>query len=364
MSAKRSHGQGSKVRKRKDGRYTANIMYAGRRYYVYARTATEARAKLGELRKAHDAGEPLARSRVTVDEHLTSWLDGIAPTVAPQTHERYETLARRQLRPTLGAIRLAELQPSDIRRLYARLAETLAPQTVANAAEVLSAALNQAVRDGLVPRNVARGVALPRKGDASRPTLDGAAAVKLLQAAEGDPYAPVYALLLGSGLRIGEALALRWQDVDLEMGRLHVRGHLVRTAGKWRREPSTKTHRERSVMLTPLARAAIESTERTGALLFDRDGDVESPDRVRYRFRRVVAAAGLAGLRPHDLRHSVSTLLGAAGVNPRAVADLLGHKHVTMTLERYTHGEGLAVQAAERLGRLLPAGLGQDEAAG
>jgi len=217
----RRYAVGSVYRRASDGRWVGAVRVAGKRRLVYGETRKEAQALLDDLRAAARQGMVPADSRLTVGRYLASWLETKRSTVRPSTWESYEGHVRLHL-AMLASVPLAHLLPTDVRNLVKnRQAEGCAPRTVAYTLMVLRMAIKQAVRDGLVPRNVALFVDAPRADRVEIRVLTTIEAHRLL--ALDTPSVPLWTLMIGTGLRLGESLGLRWSDVDLTIGSITVR---------------------------------------------------------------------------------------------------------------------------------------------
>jgi integrase len=217
----------------------------------------------------------------------------------------------------------------------------------------LHKALKAAVSDGLIPRNVAAGLKLPKLSREEIDPLNREEARRLLEAAKGERLEALYMLALNTGMRLGELLALNWDDVDLEGEVLRVRRTLTR-AGKvyTTGEPKTRNSR-RVIRLTGAAVEALRghlprqleemgrmgSLYQPGGLVFATEvGTIVNPSNVRNRsLKPLLKKAGLRPVRFHDLRHTCATLLLLKNVNPKIVSELLGHASVSITLDVYSH---------------------------
>ena len=313
-------------------------------------------------------------------EYLTDWLEtSVKPRVRERTCSDYKSLADRYLRPPLGHRKLAQITAPEIQAVYAAMqARGLSPRTVRYAHSVIHSALEQAVKWRLLARNPAKLVDLPRTERREMRSLTAEEASHLLATARGTRWEALWTLLLTSGLRPGEALALRWSDLDGD--RLRVQRTLVwRPGGAWQLvEPKTPKAR-RVVSLPASARRALnvhrtkqlEERLKVGAdwealdLVFcsKRGRPLEYRLLVQRIFKPLVRQAGLPDLRPYDLRHSCATLLLAAGENVKVVSERLGHASASLTLDIYSHVlPDMQQRAAERLEDLLfypDNGLGQ-----
>jgi integrase len=235
---------------------------------------------------------------------------------------------------------------------------------------VLRACLNKALKLGKLALNPATLVELPRRPRLERPFLTPAQALRLLDVAESQDnrFYPLFAVLLLTGIRPGEALGLRWEDVDGSS--LRVRRALVWIAGRKPFLDETKTRRCRTVALGERAVKALEKQRRVqvelrlllGAAYEDHNlifasetGAPLSAQNVSSRyFKPLLQAAGLPDVRLYDLRHSHATLLLAAGEHPKVVQERLGHSTITLTLDTYSHVvPGMQERAVQRLESLL-----------
>lgn len=248
-----SRGDGS-VYRRADGKWVgAFVLPNGRRRYLYAKTQRDVREKLRRLRIRVEQGRPVEDDRRTVGEYLQWWIQELrrSETVRYSTWQSYETKVRLHLIPTLGRHRLGKLRPIHVQEMMStKRQEGLSPRSVQYLHAVLHRALEQARKWELVDRNVAGLVDPPRVPKRQARALTVEEARRLLDAVEGDRYEAFYRVALMLGLRRGEALALRWEDVDLEAGTLRVCGTLRRVEGRWERE-GTKTHSSQKTLPLP-----------------------------------------------------------------------------------------------------------------
>ncbi len=274
-------------------------------------------------------------------------------SVKPSTYESYERVIRCHLKPGLGRRKLKALAPDHVQALYGRkLDGGLAPGTVRLIHAVLSRALDQAVRWGTLPRNVCKATTPPSPNSEEIRPLDAESAKRLLEAACGDRLEALYVLAVTAGLRIGELLGLKWEDLDGEAGVLRVR----RTLSQAKTGPTftaPKNGKGRSIRLTRRAVEALKAHKaaqnaerlRVGDLWQDNGlvfctGGGKPLDFHNLRassFRALLKRAGLPHMRFHDLRHTCATLLLSRGHHPKLVQELLGHASVALTLDRYSH---------------------------
>lgn len=392
--AKNANGEGSIYKRMRDGkvvRYEGAISYAGddgrtKRHTVYGRTRQDVRDRLKEARERLDAGAPVRDATRTVGDWLAQWR---ATTLAASdrkesTRELYARLCRCHLEPTpFGAIRLDKLRPSDVESLILALRARTKPRKRAPGADgndaeplpvrafsdssvrqvytVLRAGLDGAVRDGLLARNPAALVKRPGVERREAKHLGADAVALVLKAAESSRYHTALVLIAATGLRKGEALALRWDRVDLDAGTLRVAATLGRISDRLViSEPKTDRAR-RTVPLSPAVMAllgrhkATQAAEKrragnqwrdSGLVITTEFGGPVDP-RSFLRVTEVAAkAAGVEGVGVHTLRHSAAVAWLESGVHIKAVADLLGHSSIAITGDVYGHTSDDTARAA------------------
>ena len=294
------------------------------RRYVSGHSRVEVGRRLRDaMAELHrDAG---AADSPTLAWWAARWLDTVAHRVRPATLRSYRQIVRNHILPALGSWPLADLRPGDVERWTGSLAgRGLRPSTVALCRRVLAACLADAERDDRAARNVARLARAPKvAGTTRRRTLTTAEARALLDLARDDADAGLLVTLaLGTGARVGELLALDWSDADLATGEVRIHGSRSR-AGVG---PTKSARGTRVVKLPAFALAALRAeTRRSGPIIANAVGGPLIPERAGERWRVLRARAGLDGLRFHDLRGSFATLALAAGIPPKALADVLGH---------------------------------------
>jgi integrase len=278
--------------------------------------------------------------------------------VRPRTFDAYELCSRR-IERALGLVPVARLTPQLLQRTYSgMLARGLSPRTVLQTHAVLHRALKQARHWGLTATVPTDLVAVPRAPHHEMRALSAAQLEVLFQSSRDTRWHPLWVLLGTTGLRIGEALGLKWSDIDLVAGRLQVKRALQRQRGRGLVfvEPKSHTSR-RMVWLSHPAIVALQAHRRRteGELVFpNRDGKPQESGSVTAALKVALVRAGLPLIRVHDLRHSTATILMEAGVHPKLVQDLLGHSTVALTLNTYSHvTPGLSNEAARTMNRLF-----------
>lgn len=355
MAKRRGHNEGS-IRQRTDGTWEARIsLPAGKRKSFYGKTRTEVHAKLRAAQRDFDAGIDHASGKLTVREFLEKWLSAsVKPSVKVRTYEGYESIVRVRVFPHLGRKSLVRVNPLDLQSLYTALAESgLSARSVQHTHRVLHLAFTQAMRWNMLTRNPCDGVTPPQAPRPELRVLNQEQVTALLDATREHPVSALYVLAVTTGMRIGELLGLKWQDIDLDAGKLVVQRALQRQneAGLVFVEPKT-TRSRRTIMLSQRAVAAVRRHKArqnelrllTGSEWQDHDliftnstGGAPDPGWQRQIFQEELAKAGLPRLRFHDLRHTAATMLLSQGVHPKVVSEMLGHASITLTLDTYSH---------------------------
>ena len=342
-------------------------------------TKREAEAALVQLLHQRDSGVDRPPGRILLGEYLEKWLQDFAEHhLAPATRKRYAELLRVHVIPSLGSIPLAKLRPLHIHECYAQvLAKGRSARTALHVPRVLREALQHGLRLQLLARNPADAVEPPRPERYQAPMLAPEEVVRLLDTAEETTHGSLVHTALATGLRLGELLGLRWEDVDLQAGVLHIRQSLQRLGGHQGTFRQPKTHRSARPVSIPVATverlkrhrvrkaeeflAAGASRQDSGLVFTDALGLPVHHEAWRRSWRRIVERSGLAPLRFHDLRHVHASLLLQQGVHPKIVSERLGHSGIGITMDIYSHVlPGLQSQAIEGLGQLLSGSAGRN----
>ena len=326
-------------------------------------TRRQAQAAMSKLLVAVEEKSYVAPTKLSLREYLSKeWLPAIEATIRPSTFRGYKQHVECHICPHIGSVQLQKLCGSQINALYAKLALSgkkdgksgLCPLTIRHVHACLHRALRDAVRWERITRSPADAADPPRvSGDGTRElkTWSAEQLKAFLAAARDDPLFALWHTLAMTGMRRGEALGLRWEDVDLENGRLSVRRALIPN-GKTVVVSEPKTARgRRSVALDPetievlKAQAARQLDDRatsktwteTGLVFTKQNGEAGHPEVVSRFFRAAVKAAKLPEIRLHDLRHTHATLALRAGIHPKVVSERLGHATIAITLDTYSH---------------------------
>jgi integrase len=355
---KRANGEGS-VYQMKDGRWVG-AMYADtntggrKRVVVYGRARAEAKQKLDKLATELNSGVVVSVENWDVKAYLEHWLETVVrPNRAPKTYQGYELAVRRHIAPQIGKKKLRALTVRDVRLLCQRLeAGGLKRRGVQFVHAVLRAGLQNAVRDELLGRNVAKLVQLPAPVYEVGHGLTPEQARTLLAAARSDRLSTLYVLAVYLGLRRAELLGLQWEHVDLDEEALQVVHTLQRVGGRLQLlPPKTRTSR-RTVPLPPpvvdalRAHKVAQGKERlaagsrwvdSGMVFTTTIGTPIEPDNLSRSWYRVRKVLDEPLPRFHDLRHTCVTLLLTEGVAPHIVQQIVGHSGIDVTMTIYAH---------------------------
>lgn len=358
---RRGPGEGT-IYQRPDGRWTTQVSAGYKangkrnRPQLYGDTYEEVRDKRTKLlRRVAEEGAPDPdKERQKLGEYLSWWFSEEAtPNMSPASLRQYSIILRRHLIPELGLKVLRKLQPEDvIHYINTKRAQGLSPATLRQHYGLLRRALRVAYRYGRIPNNPMDRTSAPRLRSVERRTLDVQEARAFLDAVKDERLAALYITALALGLRRGEALGLRWADVDFEKRELHIRTTLQMVDGR----PSllgTKTDKSRRTVIMPLVAIAALRAHRkqqladrivagakwqdSGMVFSDPVGAALRPEYVSLGFAKFLRRKGLPHMRLHDLRHSAASLMLAGGVDLKMVSETLGHASINITADLYIH---------------------------
>ncbi len=373
--SKRGQNEGS-IFQRKDGRWAAQLNLGWQngkrvRKFFYGATRKQVQEQLTKALSDLQKGLPVVGDKQTVAGHLAWWLEEVVRrTNRPSTYRSYEQLVRVHIEPAIGNVGLSKLTPQQVRAfLNAKQDSGLSSRTVQYLHAVLRKALNVALKDQQIVRNVASLVDPPRLAAKEVQPLTPDEARRFLAAIQGDKFEALLTVAVSLGLRQGEALALRWDDVNLEVGKLRIRYALQRFKPRGEQrleihlvEPKTKksrriidlpevtlralvAHRLRQEQDRLLAgsrwtapQVVCEGRKETGdSFVFTTSIGTPLEGRaVTKRFQRLLKESNITRHRFHDLRHTAATLLAVQGVHPKAIQSVLGWDQVAM-VDRYAH---------------------------
>ena len=323
-------------------------------------TKKDAQQALRDALHEREHGDYVAPVDLTVGDYLTDkWLPSLgSENLSPNTVHAYKLHVKR-INAHIGRIPLQKLNRSDVSVMAAKLASeksvrgsVLSPASRRAILVVLHHALGDAVAGGLLRTNPAHGVPRPTVRAPELHTWSRDELATFLQATKEDRLSPLWRLLAMTGLRRGEALGLRWSDVDLAAGRLSIQRQRVTTDYEVMERPSTKTGKNRSVAIDAATVSALrqqsarqlddadewgDAWASEGHVFTRENGEPWHPDRITDLFGQAVKAAGVPHIRLHDLRHGWATLALGAGIHPKVVQERLGHANIAMTMDRYSH---------------------------
>ena len=379
MARRRANGEGN-IRKRKDGRwegrYTAGYdLNTGKRIVKNVLGKTQAEAK-GKLKAAMEQAQQVDMIR-TDDYTMASWLRTwyelySKPNVRPSTAEYYRRSIEQHVVPRIGNIKLNRLTSRDIQKLYRDLRESgrlrevqksknpgLSNATVRGIHMMLHNALDRAVKERLILRNPTEDCIIPKLVKQEMKILHPEDMGAYLQAADKRGILPMFYLELVSGLRKGELVALRWDDLDTASRTISVsKQAAVRNSKIMISRPKTETSVRRISIPQEAVDLLIQEHEKhpDNPYMFPspKTGEMYHPDSVVNLHKKILKDAGLEHIRFHDLRHTFATMALQNGVDVKTVSTMLGHYDAGFTLRTYTHATRQAQdEAAEKMGAFM-----------
>jgi integrase len=324
------------------------------RKYVSANSRSKVASQLKVLQRQFDDGLLPTDGHITLSTLFEHWCEDVMRhQVEASTLRNYMSIARIHILPTLGHKKLIDLNVNDVDRLLSLKRDSgLALSTVRRIRIVLAQCLNQAIRWGLLFRNVATLSRPPKAVRTEGRTLSPDQARLFLQTLKGHRNEALFALMLSTGLRRGVALGLMWTDFNREAGVIRVARQLKRE-GRALVTTDTKTFRSRravnlpeKMMVSLLEHEKIQLSERvrhgkqsidTGFIFTTSRGTPIDPRNFCRDFRKICDEAGLGRWHPHELRHSAASLMLAQGVKLHVVSQVLGHSSIRMTSDVYGH---------------------------
>ena len=367
-------------RKRNNGEIRYEITVEGERdlltgkrnraYKTIKGTKKEAKAIMRQMIVDMERGIAIRKSPKKVAEWLNEWLELYLPDIEETTRIGYKTKINNYLIPALGDIYLQSLRTEHVQKLINdMMARDLSPKNIRDTYNNINAAMKKAVVLRMIPFNPCEGVALPKLKRYKAKVYDLEMIHKLLSVAENtDMYLPIL-LCVTAGLRRGELLALRWDNIDFANSILQVRSNMVRGEKDFIiKAPKTESgirdihlgqevmevlKKERSKYVSDMF-SKETNFQNLNFVIRQKDGSPIRPDSMSQKWRRFLEDNRLPSIRFHDLRHSNATALIQAGVNPRVVQQRLGHSDVNITLNTYTHVlPDMDVEAAAKLDSII-----------
>jgi len=322
-----------------------------------------AKNELLRLRAQLATGLYVEPKKWTLAQYLEHWLDTYGkPNLAPSTYASYERIIRKHISLEMGQISIEKVQPMHIQAYYSQKLQNgrrdgaggLSARTVQYHHRVLREALHHAVKWQILVRNPADACEAPRPSRPEMSVLDAEGVSAMLEIIEGHPDRDIFITAVFTGMRQGELLGLRWQDVDLNKRVVRIQQSVgfIPKLGFVFREPKTKRSR-RQVVLPQMAVDALTRRQKQvatdkifiGADLYKSHdlvfctnaGAPLDPSGLSRRFKRIATKVNAPKLRFHDLRHTHATMLLSQGVHPKVVQERLGHESINITLDTYSH---------------------------
>lgn len=354
---KRANGEGT-IRQRKDKTWEGRILIDGIRKSVYGKSRDEVRQKITELQWQADNSLYInTPDELTVDQWMKTWLATCSGHLTHSSSYERAQYVRLYITPYIGEKLLKKLCPTDVRVLYNKLVQRgLSDNTIRNTKNILHAALQQAVDDEVIRKNVAANIKPPHslKDPKEIHALSDEEVLKLLDTIQGTYWGPLFFVDLFTGMRKSEIIGLTWDCVDFEKKTIHLYRQLRLMEGMGIYEfTKLKNKKERTIyppdcvfdMLKFVQRRQYEQKLRLGELWNNPEGFVftlENGCHISHRgifenFKKIAKQIGIPEMRLHDLRHSYATISIQNGVDPKTVSDMLGHATVKFTLDVYTH---------------------------
>lgn len=362
MAKRRANGEGS-IRKRSDGRwegrYTAGRNpETGKPIYknVLGKTQAEVKAKLKAAIENSANLDVIKAEQYTTGQWMDVWFENCAKIkVRPSSHQTYRGYIDNHIKPNIGDVPLSKLSSLHLQKLYKKLLaggrvdrieakgqpKGLSAKTVRNINQVISSAMDFAKDQKLISSNPTDGCALPKLEHKEMKTLPVEQLTSFLREAKESGVFELYYIELATGLRRGELLGLRWEDIDLVQGSLRVQRQVARINGEVVEAPLKTKSAYRTLPLSADAVGVLqEQRKKSGNSPYvfpSPTGGPISPDSVLHMLHRVLKRAGLSKVRFHDLRHTFATLALQNGVDIKTVSGMLGHYSAGFTLDTYTH---------------------------
>ena len=378
MAKKRANGDGS-IRKRKDGRWEGRYVVGhdpitGKMISrnVLGKTQAEVKEKLRTAIENSKRLDYTQTGKYTVGQWMDEWFEAYAKVkVRPSSHQTYKGYIENHIKPNIGDIPIEKLTSLQLQKFYRLLLTEgripriesekqprgLSAKTVRNINQVISSAMDMAVRHKLILSNPTEGCELPKVEHREMKTLPAEQLGAFLREAKESGVYELYYMDLATGLRRGELLGLKWEDIDLQNGIIHVRRQVARVDGEVKELPLKTKNSYRNISISQDAVAMLTEMEahRSSDYVFPSStGGPISPDSVNNMLHRVLKRAGLPSIRFHDLRHTFATLALQNGVDIKTVSGMLGYFSAGFTLDTYAHVTTSAQkEAARTMGNVL-----------
>ncbi len=369
---RRGRGEGS-IYQRSDGRWCGALTIGAtetgrpRRKVVYGRTRREVAEKLVELQTDPRGQQVSASSNIRLAEFMERWLENdVRQSRRATTVEGYERMVHDHINPRIGGIRLKALTSLNVEAWLADLGRSgLGASRRYRVFTVLRLAMRKAHAQKLIRDNPTDGVTPPNEVRREMQPLTVEQAERLIECAKGRRYEALFSLALGTGLRWGELAGLRWADIDLDSGFLHVQRIVVEARGRILvHDPKTKAGRRRvaipsfalAALLEHRARCAAPPHPTAWVFCNRHGGPLRKGNFHLEHWKPLRERAGVPAARFHDLRHTTASLLVKKGVHAKVIQAVLGHARFSVTMDLYSHlMDGMHEEAAEALEGILGA---------
>ena len=383
MAKRRANGEGN-LRKRKDGRwegrYTAgHDPETGKAIYrnVLGKTQAEVVEKLRKAIEETKGLDVAKAGQYTLGQWMRVWYENYATIkVRPSSHATYMGIIKNHIDPAIGNIPLTKLTTLDLQKFYRDLLtggrverkesekkpKGLGPKTVRNIHQIIASAMKLAKEQKIIAADPTEGCALPKPEHREMKTLPVEQLTSFLREAKDSGVFEMYYVELATGLRRGELLGLKWEDLDFEHENLRIKRQIARINGEIVEAPLKTKNAYRTLPLAEDTIAVLkQQKKKTGSspwVFPSPTGGPISPDSVLHMLHRVLKRAGLPRVRFHDLRHTFATLALQNGVDIKTVSGMLGHFSAGFTLDTYAHVTTAAQkEAARTMEKVLTAAL-------
>lgn len=396
----RGQNEGS-IRQRKDGiwesRYTAGKDANGRQIQrsIYGKTKAEVKEKLTKVLHELSSGTYIEPSKITLREWLETWFkEYVSNSVKLSTKASYELYIDKHINPIIGHIQLKDLKTDSLQRFYNEKLSNgrldgeggLNPKTIKNMHNMLHSALEQALKNGLIMRNISESAVLPKAKKKEMRVLSPGEQKKLQEVVQDERLGMAIILDLATGLRLGELLALQWNDIDLKAGVLTVKRTInwlksydpdskQKTSiviGEPKTKHSNRQIRLQNIILKKLIAYSISQKKEklassdiyadTGYVFTNTTGKPIEPRTFQDFFYKMIKKAEIQSANFHCLRHTFATRALEAGIPAKTVSEILGHSNIGTTLDLYSHVSlELKKQSMERLSNLFETINNDDE---
>ncbi len=354
MAKRRSKGEGTIFYSESEGCWIAEIVLPdGTKKRKRSKRQQVVREWLQTSLSALKQGIYIKDNKITLSQFIDRFMEDIgAHTLRPKTIDTYWFLINKHIKPEIGDLRLTQIRPDHLQSLYSKkLDEGLSKRTVQFIHAIIRRILNQAVKWDLIIRNPTDAVTPPVPAKKAPVTLSEDQVRIFLEAVKDHRWYPIYVLAVATGMREGEILGLRWQDVDLNQGVVSVNQTIENISGHLSIGQPKSDTAYRTIPLPVFALNVLKGMEMHEGLLFTTStGKPVSPRNVLRHFQLTLERLGLPKVTFHSLRHLHASYLLRQNIHPKIVQERLGHSSIALTLDVYSHIiPTLQKEAAEKI---------------